>query len=85
VSHSGGAQAIIEVAEEPVAELAHLRDIAPPPALVARVMTEVSDPATPSLWQWLWRPVRVEVRVSPLGLLSLVIIVGVGLALFVAR
>jgi hypothetical protein len=80
-----GAEAIIEVAEEPVAELARLRDIAPPPALVARVMTRVSNPATPSLWLWLWRPVRVELRVSPLGILSLAIIVAVGLALFVAR
>lgn len=80
-----GSEAIIDIAEEPVAELARLRDIAPPPALVARVMTTVSDPATPSVWQWLWRPVRVEIRVSPLGLLSLAIIVGVGLALFVAR
>jgi hypothetical protein len=80
-----GSHAIIEVAEEPVSELARLRDIAPPPALVARVMTTVSDPATPSLWQWLWRPVRVELQVSPLGLLTLAIIFGVGLALFVAR
>jgi hypothetical protein len=48
-------------------------------------MTKVADPATPSLWQWLWRPVRVELQVSPLGLLSFGIILAVGLALFVAR
>jgi hypothetical protein len=80
-----GLEAIIEVAEEPVAELARLREIAPPPALVARVMTRVSDPVTPSPWQWLWRPVHIEIRISPLGVLSLAIIVAVGLALFVAR
>jgi len=81
----GGPEAIIEVAEEPVTGITRLRDIEPPPALVARVMTKVSDPATPSVWNWLWRPIRVELRVSPIGILTLGIIVAVGLALFVAR
>ena len=84
MSH-GGTEAIIEVAEEPVTGITNLRDIAPPPALVAQVMTKVSDPATPTLLKWLWRPIRVELRVSPLGILSLAIIIAVGLALFVAR
>jgi len=83
VSH--GAEAIIEVAEEPIAELAHLRQIAPPPALVARVMARVADPATLTLWQWLSRPVKVELRVSPLGVLVMAVLVAAGLALFVAR
>jgi hypothetical protein len=82
---SQGSEAIIEVAEEPISDLAHLREIAPPPALVARVMTRVSDPATPTLWQWLSRPVKIEVRVSPLGVLAMGVLLAVGLALFVAR
>ena len=82
---TGSSQAIIEVAEEPVADLAQLREIAPPPALVARVMTRVSDPGTPTLWQWLSRPVKVELRISPLGVLAMGVLLAIGLALFVAR
>jgi hypothetical protein len=77
--------AIIEVAEEPVHGLSHLREVAPPAALVARVMTRVSDPVTPTLWQWLSRPVKVELRISPLGVLAMGVLLAVGLALFVAR
>ena len=40
----------------PVRELAALRDVAVPPALVARVMTQVARPRPPTLWQWLRRP-----------------------------
>ena len=82
---STASPAIIEVAEDPVEGLAHLRDVAPPPALVARVMTRVSDPATPTLWQWLSRPVKIELRISPLGVLGLGMLLAIGLALFVAR
>jgi len=82
---SSASRAIIEVAEEPVHGLAHLRDVAPPPALVARVMTRVSDPGTPTLWQWLSRPVKVELRISPLGVLAMGVLLAIGLALFVAR
>jgi hypothetical protein len=82
---TGPSHAIIEVAEEPVADLAGLRDIAPPPALVARVMTLVADPVTPTLWQWLWRPMRIELHISPAGIVALAALVGAGLALFVAR
>jgi hypothetical protein len=77
--------AIIDIAEEPVHGLAHLREVAPPPALVARVMTRVADPVTPTLWQWFSRPVKVELRISPLGVLALGVLLAVGLALFVAR
>jgi hypothetical protein len=77
--------AIIEVAEEPIADLARLREIAPPPALVARVMTRVADPVTPTVWQWLWRPVRIELHMSPAGIVALAALVGAGIALFVAR
>jgi hypothetical protein len=85
VSAATASPVIIEVAEEPVEGLAHLREIAPPPALVAHVMTRVSDPATPTLWQWLSRPMKIEVRVSPLGVLAMGVLLAIGLALFVAR
>jgi hypothetical protein len=82
---STASPAIIEVAEDPVDGLAHLREVAPPAALVARVMTRVAEPATPTLWQWLSRPVKVELRISPVGVLALGMLLAIGLALFVAR
>jgi hypothetical protein len=82
---NGGSPAIIEVAEETVPGLAGLRDVAPPPALVARVMTRVADPATPTIGQWLSRPVKIEIRISPIGILAIATLLAVGLALFVAR
>ena len=82
---SSASPAIIEVSEEPVHGLSHLRDVAPPPALVARVMTRVADPVTPTLGQWLTRPVKIELRISPLGILALSVLLAIGLALFVAR
>jgi hypothetical protein len=82
---SHASPAIIDIAEEPVEGLSHLRDVAPPAALVARVMTRVSDPATPTLGQWLTRSVKVELRISPLGVLALAALLAAGLALFVAR
>ncbi len=56
-------------------DLARLREVEPPPNLVARVMTRVSEPRLPSVWQWLHRPFVIEVRVSPL------LLVGIALAL----
>ena len=82
---SHASPAIIEVSEEPVYGLAHLRDVNPPAALVARVMTRVSDPATQTLLQWLARPMKLELRVSPLGILSLAALLVGAFALFVAR
>jgi hypothetical protein len=84
-SASHASPAIIEVAEEPVPGLTHLREVVPPPALVAHVMTRVADPATPTLGQWLTRPVKIELRISPLGILALSVLLAIGLALFVAR
>jgi hypothetical protein len=72
------------VSEEPIAELAGLRRVDPPPALVARVMTRVAEPAAPTFWQWLRRPFRIEVRISPLGTLGLALGLAAGVALFVA-
>lgn len=48
-------------------ELAALREIDPPPALAARVMTGLAVAAPPTFWQWLRRPVRLELALSPLA------------------
>jgi hypothetical protein len=82
---SAASPAIIEVTEDTVDGLKTLRDVAPPPALVARVMTRVAEPTTPTFWQWLARPVKVELRISPLGVLAAGVILAIALALFVAR
>jgi hypothetical protein len=47
--------------------LGELRDVAPPPAFVASVLRRVVEPRRPSLWNWLRRPRRIELRLSPLG------------------
>jgi hypothetical protein len=60
-----------------IPELRRLRDdVTPPPDLVARVMTRVSEPRLPSIWQWLNRPVMVELRISPLVLIGLAMALG---------
>jgi hypothetical protein len=82
---STASPAIIEVTEDTIDGLKTLRDVAPSPALVARVMTRVSDPTTPTLWQWLTRPMKIELRISPIGVLGVGMLLAVGLALFVAR
>jgi hypothetical protein len=82
---STASPAIIEITEDTVDGLKTLRDVAPPPALVARVMTRVGEPTTPSLWQWLAHPVRIELRISPLGVLATGVVLAIALALFVAR
>ena len=58
--------------DQRIAELRRLRDdVTPPPDLVARVMTRVSEPRVPSFWQWLNRPVQLELRLSPIFLIGL--------------
>jgi hypothetical protein len=69
-----------DVAEQPIHELSALRDVQPPAALVARVMTQLGDPPAPSMWQWLRRPFRIEIKLSPLVIIALTL--GLG-ALFV--
>ena len=59
-------------------ELGTLGEVEPPPAFVARVMTRLAEPHTPSVWQWLRRPFSVEIRLSPLAL------IGIALALAAA-
>lgn len=82
---STASPAIIEVTEDTIDGLKTLRDVAPSPALVARVMTRVGEPTTPTLWQWLSRPVRIELRISPLGVLGAGVVLAIALALFFAR
>jgi len=69
-----------EVAEQPIHELSALRDVQPPAALVARVMTKLAEPQPPSLWRWLRRSVPIEIRLSPLAVICIAL--GLG-ALFV--
>lgn len=59
-------------------ELASLRDIEPPPALAARVMTGLAAGAPPTFWQWLRRPVRIELALSPLAAVLFGTILAVG-------
>jgi hypothetical protein len=59
------------VNEQPIHELSSLRDVQPPPALVARVMTRLAEPRVLTLWQWLRRPFAIEIKVSPLTLIGL--------------
>lgn len=57
-------------------DLAGLREVEPPANLVARVMTRVSEPRLPSVWQWLRRPFVIEVRISPLLLIGIALALG---------
>jgi len=50
--------------DEPIAGLAELRQVTPPPALVARVMTSVEAPRPWTPWQTLSRLLRAELRLS---------------------
>jgi hypothetical protein len=47
--------------------LSELRDVVPPPSLVAGVMRQIAEPRPASFWSWLRKPRRLELRVSPLG------------------
>lgn len=47
-----------------------LSDVVPPPSIVPAVMRKVSEPAPVGLWSWLLRRRRIELRVSPVGVLA---------------
>lgn len=64
------------LSDRPMTELTALRNIDPPPSFVASVMTRVSEPRLPSLWQWLRRPIPIEIRISPLALIGLTLALG---------
>jgi hypothetical protein len=63
--------ALADVPDKPMKELSALRNVKPPAALVARVMTKLAEPRMLTPWQWLRRPFTIEIKVSPLTLLTL--------------
>jgi hypothetical protein len=67
--------------EAPIPGLSSLRETTPPPSLVPAVMRRIAEPAPPSLWSWLRRPRRLELRVSLLGLAGMVTAGGLALVL----
>jgi len=69
-----------DVVEQPIHELSALRDVKPPAALVARVMTQLAEPRALSTWQWLRRPIPIEIKLSPLAIVCVALALG---ALFV--
>jgi len=65
-------------ADDPIAELAELRDVTPPPALVARVMTSLAAPRPLTLRQVLGRLLHAELRLSVRSALLLAAVAGAG-------
>ena len=61
----GDARDLAEPGPDP--DLAKLRDVTPPPSLVAGVMRRIEEPRPPSVWRWLQRPFVIRLRVTPLG------------------
>jgi hypothetical protein len=53
--------------DQPFPGLAALRQVDPPTSLVPAVMQRIAEPRPVTLWGWLRRPRRLELRVSPLG------------------
>lgn len=64
----------------PVPGLAALKQVTPPTSLVPAVMQRIAEPPPVTFWSWLWRPRRLELRVSPLG--GLVFTAAAALAIF---
>jgi hypothetical protein len=62
-----------DVAEQPIHELSALRNVQPPAALVARVMTQLAEPRQLTTWQWLRRPIPIEIRLSPMAMVGLML------------
>jgi len=73
-----------EAASRPVSGLARLREVEPPPSLVAGVMQRLAEPRPPSLWRWLRRPWVIQLRLSPLSAGGLALGIAV-VALLAAR
>jgi hypothetical protein len=53
--------------DQPFPGLAALKQVDPPPSLVPAVMQRIAEPRPVTLWSWLRRPRRLELRLSPLG------------------
>ena len=56
--------------DQPIAGLRALRHVDPPPSLVPAVMRAIAEPQPTSFWQWLLRPRRIELRITPAGLFA---------------
>ena len=61
----------------PMADLRALKNVDPPASLVPAVMRAITEPRTVSFWQWLVRPRRLVLRVTPVGLLALAAVAAV--------
>jgi hypothetical protein len=59
-----------DVDDVPLAGLRGLRQIEPPASLVPAVMRAIAEPRPVSFWQWLLRPRRLELRVTPVSLMG---------------
>jgi hypothetical protein len=51
----------------PLAGMAELRDVDPPPSLLPGVMKRIAERPAPGFWGWLRRPLVIQLRVSPVG------------------
>jgi hypothetical protein len=73
--------------QAPLPGMSALRETTPPSSLVPEVMRRIARsrpaPAGPAWWVWLRRPRRLELRLSPLGALTLA--GALGALLIVAR
>jgi hypothetical protein len=67
--------------EGPIPGLSSLRDTTPPPSLVPSVMRRIAEPVPLTLWGWLRKPRRLELRVSLLGGAGLAVVGGLVLVL----
>jgi hypothetical protein len=56
--------------DQPIPGLRALKHVDPPPSLVPAVMRAISEPRPVSFWGWLLRPRRLELRVTPVGVLA---------------
>src|SRR4051812_3451462 len=57
--------------DAPLAGLRALKNVEPPPSLVPAVMRAISEPRPAFFWQWLVRPRRLVLRVTPVNVLAL--------------
>jgi hypothetical protein len=57
--------------EAPIPGMSALRETTPPPSLVPAVMQRIAEPVPVSFWSWLRKSRRFELRLSPIGALSM--------------
>jgi hypothetical protein len=56
--------------DQPFPGLRALKNVEPPPSLVPAVMRAISEPKPVTFWQWLLKPRRLELRITPVGLFA---------------